>query len=111
MVTLLTPALPPPMPELDPDRNDRNAPIERRLTRRLVQALRAAREMVERSAAREEGAFGELATKGVSANLCEALVRIIEPFPTLDIGVSWAQTRPMPTPQRPCGSVMRTQRF
>ena len=98
VVTLLTPALPPPMPALDPDPNDLNAPIERRLTTRLVQALGAAHEMVERSAACEEGAFGELATNGVSANLCEALVRIIEPFPTLDIGVSWAQTRPMPTP-------------
>ena len=32
---------------------------------------------------------------GVSANLCEALVRIIEPFPTLDVGVSWARTRPV----------------
>ncbi|MDE0222729.1 MAG: hypothetical protein OXJ90_25910 [Spirochaetaceae bacterium] len=31
----------------------------------------------------------------VSSNLCEALVRIIEPFPTLDVGVSWARTRPV----------------
>ncbi len=34
---------------------------------------------------------------GVSANLCEALVRIIEPFPALDINVSWARTRPTTT--------------
>ena len=33
-----------------------------------------------------------------SANLCEALVRIIEPFPTLDVGVSWARTRPVAAP-------------
>ena len=98
VVTLLTPAMPPPMAALDPDSNNLNDPIERLLTRRLVEALNATRGMVERSVAREEGAFGELAINGVSANLCEALVRIIEPFPTLDIGVSWAQTRPMPTP-------------
>ena len=35
---------------------------------------------------------------GVSANLCEALVRLIEPFPTLEVGVSWARTRPLTVP-------------
>ena len=99
VVTLLTPVLPPPMPTLLPDPDDLNAPIERRMTRRLVEALGAAREMVERTAAGEEDAFGELAAHGVSANLCEALVRIIEPFPTLDVGVSWARTRPMSVPE------------
>ena len=99
VVTLLTPVVPPPMPRLGSDPDDLNAPIERRMTRRLVEALSAAREMVERTTACEEGGFGELATNGVSANLCEALVRIIEPFPTLDVGVSWAQTRPMAAPE------------
>ena len=95
VVTLLTPVVPPPMPALFPDPDDPNAPIERRMTRRLVEALRAARGAVERTVAGEEGAFGESVASGVSANLCEALVRIIEPFPTLDVGVSWASTRPM----------------
>ena len=95
VVTLLTPVVPPPMPALLPDPDDRNAPIERRMTRRLVEALNAARGAVERTAAGDEGAFGESVAGGVSANLCEALVRIIEPFPTLDVGVSWARTRPM----------------
>ena len=98
VVTLLTPVVPPPMPSLFPDQEDLNAPIERRMTRRLVEALSAARGAVERTAAGEEGAFGELVASGVSANLCEALVRIIEPFPTLDVGVSWARTRPMSGP-------------
>ena len=98
VVTLLTPVVPPPMPSLFPDQGDLNAPIERRMTRRLVEALSAARGAVERTAAGEEGAFGELVASGVSANLCEALVRIIEPFPTLDVGVSWARTRPMSGP-------------
>ena len=95
VVTLLTPIVPPPMPALLPDPDDLNAPIERRMTRRLVEALSAVRGAVERTAAGEEGAFGESVASGVSANLCEALARIIEPFPTLDVGVSWARTRPM----------------
>ena len=94
-VTLLTPVVPPVMPGLFPDPDDLNAPIERRMTRRLVEALTAARQAAERTAAGDEGAFGEAVASGVSANLCEALVRIIEPFPTLDCGVSWARTRPM----------------
>ena len=103
VVTLLTPVVPPPMPALLPDPDDRNAPIERRMTRRLVEALNAARGAVERTAAGEEGAFGEALAGGVSANLCEALARIIKPFPTLDVGVSWARTRPMTT----SGTVVR----
>ena len=95
VVTLLTPALPRPISTLFPDPDDPNPPIERQMTRRLVEALGAARRLVERMAAGEEVAFGELVSSGVSANLCEALVRIIKPFPTLDVGISWARTRPM----------------
>ena len=103
VVTLLTPVVPPPMPALFPDRDDRNAPIERRMTRRLVEAVTAARQATERAAAGDDGAFEETVGSGVSANLCEALVRIIEPFPTLDVGVSWARTRPVAIP----GTVVR----
>ena len=103
VVTLLTPVVPPPIPALFLDPDDWNAPIERRMTRRLVEALTAARQAAERTAAGDEGAFGEAVAKGVSANLCEALVRIIEPFPTLDCRVSWARTRPMTAP----GTVVR----
>ena len=99
VVTLLTPVVPPPVQMLLPDPDDLNAPIQRRMTRRLVEALNATHEMVERTAAGEEGAFGDTATNGVSANLCEAVVRIVEPFSTLDIGVSWARTRPMSVPE------------
>ena len=97
VVTLLTPVVPPPMPALFPDPDDRNAPIERRMTMRLVEALTAARQATERTAAGDQEAFGDAVAAGVSANLCEALVRLVEPFPTLDVGVSWAQTRPLAT--------------
>ena len=62
-----------------------------------------ARQATERAAAGDDGAFDETVHSGVSANLCEALVRIIEPFPMLDVGVSWARTRPAPT----TGAVVR----
>ena len=95
VVTLLTPVVPPSMPALFPDPDDQNAPVERRMTKRLIEALTAARQAAERAAAGDDGAFEETVPNGVSANLCEALVRIIEPFPLLDVGVSWAQTRPV----------------
>ena len=95
VVTLLTPIVPRPMPALFPDPDDGNAPIERRATRRLVEAVAAAQQATERAAAGDDGAFEGTVSSGVSANLCEALVRIIEPFPTLDVGVSWARTRPV----------------
>ena len=103
VVTLLTPVVPPPIPALFPDPDDLNAPIERRMTRRLVEALTAVRQATERTAAGDESAFGDAVASGVSANLCEALVRLIEPFPTLDCGVSWARTRPVTVP----GTVVR----
>lgn len=99
VVTLLTPAVPPPMPALFPDLDDTSPPIERRLTLHLVQALTAARQTAERAAAGDDRAFAEAPESGVSANLCEALVRIIEPFPTLDVSVLWAWTRPVTIPK------------
>ena len=99
VVTLLTPVVPPPVQMSLPDPDDLNAPLQRRMTRRLIEALNAAHEMVERTVAGEEGAFGDPVASGVSANLCEAVVRIVEPFATLDVGVSWARTRPMSAPE------------
>ena len=99
VVTLLTPIVLPAMPTLLPDPDDGNAPIERRMTRRLAEALAAARHAAERAAGGDDGTFGKAVASGVSANLCEALVRIIEPFPTLDVSVSWARTRPLTMPE------------
>lgn len=98
VVTLLTPVVPPAMPSLVPDTEDLNAPIQRRLTRRLMEALTSAWQAAERTVAGEGGAFVDALESGVSANLCEALVRMIEPFPTLDVDVFWARTRPVNRP-------------
>lgn len=102
VVTLLTPVAP-PLPSLFPDPDERNAPRERRMTRRLVEALATVRQATERTVAGDEGASAGAVAKGVSADLCEALVRLIEPFSMLDIGVSWARTRPVTGP----GTVVR----
>ena len=96
VVTLLTPVVPPPMQQvLDPNWASDDAPLERRMTWRLHQALTATREATERTIGGERDAFSEAVRQGTSANLCEALVTMIEPFPTLDISLTWARTRPM----------------
>ena len=74
---------------------DYDPPIERRMTRRLIYSLDAARSAAESAVTGDGEAFARVVDKGVSANLCEALDRMIRPFPTLDVGVTWAPTRPM----------------
>ncbi|MCY4276908.1 MAG: hypothetical protein OXE81_03585 [Gammaproteobacteria bacterium] len=97
VVTLLTPVVPPPIPMLIEDPDDHNAPISRRMTKRLIGALAAIRAAAEQVVVGDSDTFSGTVTDGVSANLCEALVKIIKPFSTLDIGVLWAQTRPVTT--------------
>ena len=75
------------------------SPLERQVTRRLADALAATREATEKTIDGDAGAFSVAVARGVSANLCEALVRLIEPFLTLDISLVWARTHPMSTPR------------
>ena len=89
-ITLLSPVISPPM-EYGDD------PIERQVTRRLADALAAAHEATEKTVGGDAGAFSEAVARGVSANLCEALVKLIEPFLALDISLVWARTHPMST--------------
>ncbi|MCY4674666.1 MAG: hypothetical protein OXD43_13035 [Bacteroidetes bacterium] len=100
IVTLLTPVVPPPIQLSLPGVSDQDAPPERRLTVRLMKALVAACLAVERTTVGNGDAFKEAVESGVSANLCEALARIIRSFPTLDVSVSWARTRPVTVPQQ-----------
>ncbi len=94
-VTLLTPVVAPPMqPFLTADRGLEDDPVERRLTRRLTGALEAARTATERTVVGGTDVFSEAVVEGVSANLCDALATLIEPFPTLDVSVTWARTLP-----------------
>ena len=96
VITLLTPVIPPPMQlTFDPDLTSDNDSVERLVTRRLAEALEAVRQATERTIGGDGNAFFESINNGVSANLCESLVTLIEPFPELDIGLTWARTRPM----------------
>jgi hypothetical protein len=98
-LTLLSPvppALDPPQqgsfwPEMSEE------PFERRVTRRLMQGLRAAREAIEK-ANRGQGfsAFENAVTQGISANLCEAAANLIQRGAGLEVSVTWAYTRSTP---------------
>lgn len=96
VVTLLSPVVPPPIQQaLIEEVVSDDDPFERRITKRLVGALAATREATERTVGGEFDAFAKTVQLGVSANLCEALVEVIEPFRSLSVSVTWARTRPV----------------
>ena len=94
VVTVQTPPIPQPMQTLADD-EDGDVP-ERRTTRRLAEALDATKFATEGMVYGDDSQFSKAVASGSSANLCEALVAMIEPFPTLDVGFSWAKTREPP---------------
>jgi hypothetical protein len=101
ILTLLAPV----PPRLAPETEGRcppvaDEPIERQITRRLMEALGAARAAVERTASGEGGAFDGAVGSGVSANLCEAVAGLAEQGGGADIATTWARTRPMPEVRR-----------
>ncbi len=73
-------------------------PFERRVTRTLASGLRASRQVVDGvnrgSAGLKE--FEDRVEQGISANLCRSVARLIEAGDGLEIGLSWALTRPAP---------------
>lgn len=96
VVTLLPPVIPPPMPQpLGPEWA--SDPIERQMTKRLAGALMSARKATEETVSGETDAFFEAVAEGVSANLCDALVMLIEPFSKLEVSLTWARTHPIKT--------------
>jgi hypothetical protein len=99
VVTLLAP-IPPkldsPQHALWPDIEDE--PFERKVTRRLAEALGALRNAIELATSGDSQAFEQAVPKGVSANLCEAVAGLIAQSPGVDIGLTWARTRPTPEP-------------
>ena len=95
VVTLLGPVVPPAMQlEFDSKWPEEHDPIERGVTRRLFEGLVAAREATEKTVRGDTDAFGKAVDRGVSANLCEALAGVMEPFKAIDVTLSWARTRP-----------------
>ena len=96
VVALLSPVIPPPVQEpLLPDLENYLDPLERRVTRRLTQALSAVHEATAKTMTGDAAAFTNAVTEGISANLCEALAKMLEPYEYLDVSTTWAQSRPM----------------
>ena len=94
VVTILSPAVSPEVqPALQGMETD-NDPAERQMTRRLEQATSAARSATSQTMSGQTGEFLEAVSEGVSANLCEALVKVIEPFESVELSITWARTRP-----------------
>ena len=107
VVTLLSPVIPPPIQEpLLPDLGIHNDPLERRVTRRLTQALSAIHGATARTMGGDTAAFTHAVPEGASANLCEALAQMIESYESLDVSTTWARSRPV---QRPRDAVRFTR--
>jgi hypothetical protein len=102
VITLLAPMPPvlgaPQQASLWPNLD--HEPFERRVTRTLTQSLHSAQEAIVESN-RGDGlkAFAGVVSKGVSANLCEALASIIDRSGGADASCTWARTRPTPIPR------------
>ncbi|MFC7334630.1 hypothetical protein [Rhodocista pekingensis] len=96
VVTLLSPvdpALGGGQPRLGPEFED--DPFARIVTRTLIRALRATRDAVTEAAVSEDfAAFERRVRHGVSANLCEALAKLVGVGGTVDLGITWAKVRP-----------------
>ena len=100
VVTLLTPVIPPIVQGGLLEEIAEEPPLERQITQRLAQALASTQQAMEMTNSGDSDAFAKAVSSGASANLCEALVQMIEPFPAVDVSVTWARTRPMTTARR-----------
>jgi hypothetical protein len=100
VVTLLAPVPPLLQPQFDPSWGSADEPMERMVTRRLMEALEASRTASEMALSGDATAFENAVHAGVSANLCEAIANLIEQSDGLDISLTWARTRPAPEVQR-----------
>lgn len=100
VVTLITPVVPLPMRQASPFGSEPDdSPVDRRVTRRLIEAVTAAQEATERTSGSDAGAFSEAVERGVSANLCDAVATLIKPFGGIDVSLTWTLTCPMPVPR------------
>ena len=76
-------------------------PFARAVTLRLGDALGAAKRAADRALADNAfEPFDDAVSQGVSANLCDALGRLAETAHGIDIGLTWARTRPSGRPRQ-----------
>ncbi len=102
VITMLAPVPPVLQPMLDPSWTDfGDEPYERQVTHRLVEALEASRRAAEIAHSGEGSeAFERAVQAGVSANLCDAVAKLLDGAGGLEVSVSWARTRPTPETRR-----------
>jgi hypothetical protein len=97
VATIIAPVPPELSPSLLGDFEDLDnvtgEPYERRVTLTLMQGLQTIREAIERG---ESESLLHGASRGVSANLCEALAAMspADPMGNLNISMCWSRTRP-----------------
>jgi len=105
VVTLLAPVPPLLQIPLDPAWTPLDdEPFDRRVTRRLMDALDACRAALELANTGEGMSGLERAVKvGVSANLCEAVAQLVEYADGIEVALTWARTRPGPEAYRRVG--------
>lgn len=100
VLTVLSPV--PPSLESDqlpllPELGVGDDPFPRQVVRKLAQALHATkRAAVEAAATGKMEPFEEVVEAGVSANLCEAIARLVDKGNGVDISVSWSRVRAAP---------------
>ena len=92
------PVLPAVQSPLGPEFGKPEERGERKFTSWIPSALTAASDAVERFATGEQDAFNDSVQRGVSANLCETLADLLEPFRELEFTVRWALTAPRERP-------------
>lgn len=98
VVTLLSPVAPDLQTSLANNqwRHFEDEPVERQVTRRLFDALAAAREAAETAFNESVEVFEQAVQRGVSANLCESLAGMLDQSNDLLVSLLWAKTRPEP---------------
>ncbi len=95
-VTVLSPVISPVVNLTrfgEPELHDE--PLARQMTQHIWSSLLATRRATGYTSAGDANAFREVVGQGVSANLCEAIAKVLEHFPRLDTTLSWAHTRPV----------------
>ncbi|HYD67727.1 hypothetical protein [Azospirillum sp.] len=98
LLSPVSPALKRPA-QLSLDSSFEDDPYPRLVTRRLNEALAGLSDAVTEAAVTDDfKAFEDGVSKGVSANLCDAVARLIRHAKGIEIGLTWARVRPTPSP-------------
>ncbi len=99
VLTILSPIVPELRPSQEPLLpSEPEIPYERRVIQTLVESLTALNEAAREAAARGNmKPFQDAVGRGVSANLCDAVVGLsaVSPGEGLEVQVSWSRTRPV----------------